>query len=254
MNDLKKKFDAAAADSKNLSEATDNDVRLRLYGLFKQVGAGDVSGSRPGFTDIVGRAKYDAWAAVKGAGTEDAMRQYIDLVESLKSSSRTTKTNDAPKFVNRAETTDAEVARVVTPQRRAFLDAALMSHLGPEVGGDVPGIAESYARGGHLNFNGLLYDTLETLTSFHRNFGFDGQGMISRLGADLVHIHYTFDAVIVEYAMRGTVAVELGGAPAGRPVTFNSCVVYCFDEAGKLRSERIYLDTGNLLPAPIFRP
>lgn len=163
-------------------------------------------------------------------------------------------TNDAVKFVNRARTTDAEVARAVSPQRRAFLDAALMSHLGPEVAGNVSGITASYATGGHLNFNGVLYDTPETLTSFHRNFGFDGRGMISDIGGDLVHIHYTFDAVIVEYVMRGTVAVTLGGASAGRPVTFNVCGVYCFDEAGKLTSERIYLDTGNLLPEPIFRP
>jgi diazepam-binding inhibitor (GABA receptor modulator, acyl-CoA-binding protein) len=253
MSNLKKKFDAAAADSKNLSGAPGNDVKLRMYGLFKQVGTGDVTGSRPGFTDPVGRAKYDAWAAVKGTRTEDAMQQYVDLVESLKLG-RTTKTNDPVKFVNRAKTTDAEAARAVSPQRRAFLDAALMSHLGPEVAGSVPGITESYATGGHLNFNGVLYDTPEALTSFHPNFGFDGRGMISDLGADLVHIHYTFDAAIVEYAMRGTAAVTLGGASAGRPMTFNSCVVYCFDEAGKLRSERIYLDTGNLLPEPIFRP
>jgi len=161
---------------------------------------------------------------------------------------------DPVNSVNRSKATDAEVARAVSPRRRAFLEDALMSHLGPEVAGNVPGITDSYATGGHLNFNGVLYDTPEMLTSFHRNFGFDGRGMISDLGADLVHIHYTFDAVIVEYAMRGTVAVTLGGAAAGRPVTFNACGVYCFDEEGKLRSERVYLDTGNLLPEPIFRP
>src|SRR5512132_3679909 len=138
---------------------------------------------------------------------------------------RTAMTNDAARFVNRANTPDAEVARAVTPQRRAFLDRALMSHLGPEIAGDVSGITESYARGGHLNFNGALYDTPETLTAFHRNFGFDGRGMISDIGGDLADIHYTFGAVIVEYAMRGTVAATLGGAAAGRPVTFNACGV-----------------------------
>ena len=116
------------------------------------------------------------------------------------------------------------------------------------------GITASYATGGHLNFNGMLYDTPEKLTSFHRKFGFDGRGMISDLGGDIVHIHYTFDTVIVEYAMRGTVTVPLGGAAAGRAVTLNACGVYRFDEEGKLTSERIYLDTGNLLPEPIFRP
>jgi acyl-CoA-binding protein len=253
MTDLKAQFDAAAAESKSLSAGLGNDVKLKMYGLFKQAGAGDVTGSRPGFTDIVGRAKYDAWAVVKGMRAEDAMRQYIDLVESLRRLGATT-TSDAARFVNRAKTTDAAVARVVGPERRAFLDAALRSHIGPEMAGSVPGITASYAAGGHLNFNGVLYDTPERLAAFHRNFGFDGQGMIADLGADLVHIHYTFDTVIVEYAMRGTVAAALGGASVGRPVTFNSCVVYCFDENGKLTSERIYLDTGNLLPEPIFRP
>ena len=57
---------------------------LQLYALYKQGSEGDVEGKRPGFTDMVGRAKYDAWAAVKGTDTEDAMQQYIDLVKSLK--------------------------------------------------------------------------------------------------------------------------------------------------------------------------
>jgi diazepam-binding inhibitor (GABA receptor modulator, acyl-CoA-binding protein) len=33
---------------------------------------------------MVGRAKYDAWAAVKGLSGDDAMQQYIDLVTSQK--------------------------------------------------------------------------------------------------------------------------------------------------------------------------
>jgi acyl-CoA-binding protein len=43
-----------------------------------------VQGARPGFTELIGRSKYDKWAALKGMGQEDAMQQYIDLVESLK--------------------------------------------------------------------------------------------------------------------------------------------------------------------------
>ena len=84
MSNLKKKFEAAAADSKKLSERPSNDVLLQLYALYKQGSEGDVEGKRPGFTDMVGRAKYDAWAAVKGTSAEDAMQQYIDLVKSLK--------------------------------------------------------------------------------------------------------------------------------------------------------------------------
>ena len=85
MSDLKSKFDIAAAEAKTLPAAPAQDVMLKLYALFKQATAGDVTGSRPGFTNMVGRAKYDAWAAVKGVSSDDAMQQYIDLVESLKS-------------------------------------------------------------------------------------------------------------------------------------------------------------------------
>ncbi|MBB4845830.1 acyl-CoA-binding protein [Paucibacter oligotrophus] len=81
---LKEQFDAAVAASKQLPERPDNMTLLKLYGLYKQGSAGDVEGSRPGFTDMVGRAKFDAWAALKGTSTDEAQQQYIDLIESLK--------------------------------------------------------------------------------------------------------------------------------------------------------------------------
>ena len=84
MSDLKKLFEAAVADSKKLAERPSNDVLLQLYALYKQGSEGDVEGKRPGFTDMIGRAKFDAWAAVKGTSAEDAMQRYIDLVNSLK--------------------------------------------------------------------------------------------------------------------------------------------------------------------------
>ena len=84
MSKLKSAFDAAVADSKTLDERPDNQTLLRIYGLFKQASEGDATGKRPGFTDLVGRAKYDAWAAVKGTAGDAAMKRYIDLVDSLK--------------------------------------------------------------------------------------------------------------------------------------------------------------------------
>lgn len=84
MADLQASFEAAVAASKTLSERPDNSTLLQIYALYKQATAGDVEGKRPGFTDMVGRAKYDAWAAVKGVARDDAMQRYIDLIESLK--------------------------------------------------------------------------------------------------------------------------------------------------------------------------
>ena len=84
MSNLAKKFAAAALDSKKLAERPSNEVLLKLYALYKQGSEGDVAGKRPGFTDMVGRAKFDAWAAEKGADQETAMQEYINLVNSLK--------------------------------------------------------------------------------------------------------------------------------------------------------------------------
>lgn len=81
---LKDQFDAAVADSKQLPERPDNMTLLKIYALYKQATAGDVEGDRPGFTDMVGRAKWDAWNGFKGQTSEEAMQQYIDLIEGLK--------------------------------------------------------------------------------------------------------------------------------------------------------------------------
>ena len=84
MPDLTADFERASQDIKSLAERPDNDTLLKLYALYKQGSAGDVSGERPGGFDFVGAAKHDAWAKVKGLSKDDAMQQYIALVESLK--------------------------------------------------------------------------------------------------------------------------------------------------------------------------
>ncbi|MBI3943863.1 MAG: acyl-CoA-binding protein [Chloroflexi bacterium] len=84
MSDLQARFEAAAQDVQHLPSRPDNDTLLKLYALYKQATVGDISGSRPGFTDFAGRAKYDAWSRVKGTGKEAAMQAYINLVATLR--------------------------------------------------------------------------------------------------------------------------------------------------------------------------
>ena len=84
MSDLKARFDQALADSKLLPAKPDNNTLLQMYALFKQGSTGDATGERPGMMDFVGRAKFDAWAALKGKSQDAAQQGYVDLVESLK--------------------------------------------------------------------------------------------------------------------------------------------------------------------------
>ena len=84
MAKLKTAFDKAVAESKQLPEKPDNMTLLKIYALYKQATEGDCEGKRPGFTDMVGRAKYDAWATLKGKSKDESMQEYVDLIESLK--------------------------------------------------------------------------------------------------------------------------------------------------------------------------
>ena len=83
MSALNTAFDQAMADSKNLSERPDNATLLKIYALYKQGSVGDNTEKKPGFSDMVARAKWDAWSKLKGTSQDDAMQQYIDLINEL---------------------------------------------------------------------------------------------------------------------------------------------------------------------------
>ncbi len=83
MSALQTKFEAAVANSKNLSERPDNATLLKIYALYKQASVGDNTEKKPGFTDMVGRAKWEAWDKLKGTDSDAAKQQYVELIEEL---------------------------------------------------------------------------------------------------------------------------------------------------------------------------
>lgn len=76
-------FEQARAATTELTDRPDNVTLLKLYALYKQGSLGDNDQPRPGFSDVVARAKWDAWNGLKGLPREQAMSQYIALVDSL---------------------------------------------------------------------------------------------------------------------------------------------------------------------------
>jgi diazepam-binding inhibitor (GABA receptor modulator, acyl-CoA-binding protein) len=76
-------FEAAVDAVRHHDKDPGNDVKLRLYALYKQATQGDVTGRRPGFTNPVGRAKFDAWEAVRGTSVAAARRAYVDIAAEL---------------------------------------------------------------------------------------------------------------------------------------------------------------------------
>jgi diazepam-binding inhibitor (GABA receptor modulator, acyl-CoA-binding protein) len=80
---LPENFNAAVLRSKELSSRPSNEDLLKLYALYKQATEGDVSGERPGGFDFKAIAKFDAWQSRKGKNKDEAMQEYVTLVNTL---------------------------------------------------------------------------------------------------------------------------------------------------------------------------
>ena len=84
MSDVNAKFEEAVKNSTSLSERPDNATLLKIYALYKQATEGDNEAKKPSFTDMVGRAKWDAWEKLKDTSLDDAKQQYVELINALR--------------------------------------------------------------------------------------------------------------------------------------------------------------------------
>lgn len=80
---ISQQFDEAQKRLQTLKTSPGNEAKLKLYGLFKQATAGAVNTKRPGMTDFVGKAKWDAWNSLGSMSQEEAKNKYIEFVDSL---------------------------------------------------------------------------------------------------------------------------------------------------------------------------
>ncbi len=82
-------FQSAVERAPKLPKRPPSDILLQFYALFKQASVGDMEGVRPGFADFEGRAKYDAWSKLQGKAQEEAMQEYIALIERIEQEQNT---------------------------------------------------------------------------------------------------------------------------------------------------------------------
>jgi diazepam-binding inhibitor (GABA receptor modulating acyl-CoA-binding protein) len=83
--ELKEQFEKAVAESRTLIERPGNETLLQIYSLYKQATEGDVNTEPPSNPfDFVAKAKHQAWESLKGKSKEEAMTEYIGLINKLK--------------------------------------------------------------------------------------------------------------------------------------------------------------------------
>eukprot|EP00884_Botryococcus_braunii_P018048 jgi/Botrbrau1/4927/Bobra.0122s0009.1 len=59
----------------------DDSVKLLFYSYYKQATIGDVEGEEPGLFKTEAKAKWNAWRDLQGMAREQAMQEYITLVD-----------------------------------------------------------------------------------------------------------------------------------------------------------------------------
>lgn len=86
MTELEQKFNSmveAVRDS-TIDFKPDNTQKLKLYAFYKQATVGNVQGESPSVINMVERAKWSAWNAIKGWSKERAMEAYLKVFEEKK--------------------------------------------------------------------------------------------------------------------------------------------------------------------------
>ncbi|NWX83719.1 ECI2 isomerase, partial [Nothoprocta ornata] len=76
-------FEKAQEQLKLLKKDPGNEVKLKLYALFKQATEGPCNSPKPGMLDFVKKAKWDAWKSLGSLPQDNAKQKYTELVSGL---------------------------------------------------------------------------------------------------------------------------------------------------------------------------
>lgn len=81
MSNLEQRFDemVIAVRDATIDFTPDNTQKLKLYAFYKQSTEGDVKGECPSIVNLVERAKWQAWNAIKGMSKDKAMEGYLNV-------------------------------------------------------------------------------------------------------------------------------------------------------------------------------
>ncbi|VDM01192.1 unnamed protein product [Schistocephalus solidus] len=76
-------FEEAKLALSKLRKEPDNDIKLKIYALFKQATEGNCTKQRPGRLDFINFAKWQAWSDLGKMTTKVASESYIKLIKQL---------------------------------------------------------------------------------------------------------------------------------------------------------------------------
>lgn len=84
--ELQQLFDITAQFLSGSKQPLSDEVKLQVYGLYKQATVGDCNTPKPAMFEFVNKAKWDSWNSLKGMPRASAMKSYISTAVKVDSS------------------------------------------------------------------------------------------------------------------------------------------------------------------------
>ncbi|XP_053323561.1 enoyl-CoA delta isomerase 2 [Spea bombifrons] len=160
-------FEKAQNNLKLLKKDPGNDVKLKLYALFKQATQGLCNAPKPSMLDFVNKAKWDAWKSLGGMTQDDARQSYVELVSSLVSSESNTEGKALSSSGHRSYETlqvicEDNITKIILsrPEKKNAINMQMYQEIGQaleEAGKDestftvLTGLGDYYCSGNDLN-------------------------------------------------------------------------------------------------------
>ncbi|KAG8189918.1 hypothetical protein JTE90_009063 [Oedothorax gibbosus] len=220
-------FQEATKKVKTLKEEPGNDVKLKLYALFKQSTEGSCKQPKPGMFDMIGKAKWDAWNALGSMSQEDAQKKYAALVDELSAETEQTEaggTKEASKYEGISFTVAPHITEI------AFNRPAKKNAITTKMYGDIILALKEAAQNDTaltvITGKGDYYSSGNDLSNFSQ-----ASGDLSAAAVKAAELLKEFVAAFIDHSKVLVAAVN--GPAVGIPVTLlGLCdVVYASDTA-----------------------
>jgi steroid delta-isomerase-like uncharacterized protein len=133
------------------------------------------------------------------------------------------------------------------PERDARI-RIVEEHIKAENEHDVNGIMETFKDSSHFFLNGLTIEGKDGIRALYEGFGFGNNGGFSEIKAETVKRYIGDDNITLELVLSGIHTGEWQGIPStNKKFEVPACAIFCFDEEGRLESERVYFDMSLVL-------
>jgi len=230
-------FQIACSEVKKNNTKLNNEDLLKLYAYYKQAVTGNVSGNRPKFTNVRGKAKYDAWASLSGLSSEDAKSEYVKYVNQLEFQ-ETLEESFEDKYALAKEMLNKELNLEEYEEIKELWKAHSIAEDKRDIDGLMATLTEDCRY--EIPQIGKIYENKSGATQFYH----DLLGAFPNIDFRLLQIYIGPQGVVEEAKVKATHEKDWLVIPAsGQEIEFEVAIFFPWDSKVKrFKGERVYFN------------